>query len=113
MKGMVTSTAKPGVLRVSFLQEETEKAQNEVVCFVRPCVSGVEINYSHHIFRHRVASKGPWDGETHGRSPLTTALICVVENGVMLELWSAFGTKVRTLPSPYGTPIESVNLDGH
>jgi hypothetical protein len=102
---MVTATASPSTLRVSFTYDEGHTSQFEVVCLVRPCFEGIDILYSHHLQRFRNVARGPWVDEKVIVMQLTPSLIGLVQQGIMLELFSKFGSKIRSLEeaSPQAT----------
>lgn len=94
---MVSATATPATLRVSFTYDESHTSQFEIVCLVRPCFEGINILYSHHLQRFRNVSKGPWIDEKTMVFQLTPVLIGLIQQGVMLELFGKFGSKVQSL----------------
>lgn len=104
----VTATNVPDVLRVSFAQRDGDFEQAEVVCFVRhDGQGGIELNYSHHVFRSRPVPHGPWD-ENKARQSLSPALTSLLRTGTMLELWSTFVARVRVLPAPLDAELSEV-----
>jgi hypothetical protein len=94
---MVSATESPATLRVSFTYDTGLTSQFEVVCFVRPCFEGLDILYSHHLQRFRSVPRGPWQDEASMVMQLTPNLIGLIQQGVMLELFSKFGSRVRNV----------------
>jgi hypothetical protein len=94
---MVSATESPTTLRVSFTYDTGLTSQFEVVCFVRPCFEGLDILYSHHLQRFRSVPRGPWQDEASMVMQLTPNLIGLIQQGVMLELFSRFGSRVRAM----------------
>lgn len=102
---MVHATKTPATLQVSFFSMEQDVSRVEIVCIVRPCDKGMEINYSHHCFWSRSAPTGPWKNDMKQRLELSPMLLAEISYCVPAELWRAFGQTVRLLP----VPIESVS----
>lgn len=102
----VSATTDKETLRVTFSPEGESGAPHryeaEIVCFLRVMDTGLEITYSHHLFRSRETTIGPFSNEIMRRMPLTPALIAVLEHGVFYEFWSTFSRAVRLSSAPIG-----------
>lgn len=92
----VSATNVPDMLRVAYSCKISDKSEYEVVCYVRPIDTGVEINYSHHIQRTRYAATSPWM-ENSTKLDLTPPLLGQIELCVMLEIWGRFERKVQPM----------------
>jgi hypothetical protein len=107
---MITCTSLPDVIRVQFVLSDQPTNQVDIVCYVRACDTGLEINYSHHVSRTRQVPSGGWEKETPFRTGLTVANMAAIHFNVWQELQNVFGTRVRTLPADFGAPIEKVRF---
>lgn len=95
---MISATTVPGVLRVTFVDQESSTSRTEVVCYLRPVNGRIEINYSHHQHTSRTESQGPWAPGNYHRHALDAITIAQVQYGVFRELWACFGGLIRVLP---------------
>lgn len=104
----VSATPDKSIIRVSFSvsnepdNQNKDRHESEIVCFLRIGEGGLETSYSHHIIRVRETTIGPFTQEMERRMSLTPALIAIIETGVMNEFWSAFLRSVRTSPARMG-----------
>ena len=107
----IQATSDKNILQVTFLlRGEGDQGQflSEVVCYLRICDAGLETYYSHHRIRSRDSDSGPFTGESTRRMPLSPPLRAMIEQGVMLEFWSAFNRVLRISPARIGRlPTES------
>ncbi len=115
---MVSATDSPSTLRVSFTYDEGLTSQFEVVCLVRPCFEGIDILYSHHLQRFRSVPRGPWQDERSIVMQLTPSLVGLIQQGIMLELFGRFGSRVRAMDdvapdTPHGdTAAKLTEMEG-
>lgn len=94
---MVTATADPSVLRVSFFLQETALSRSEVVCDVRAVEDGIDVEYLYHDQQMRTIAGSMWSAPQESQMKLTPILIAQIESGVMMELWNTFRRKVRVM----------------
>ncbi len=95
---MISATNVPGILRVVFVERQSENTLTEIVCYIRPLNGSIEINYSHHQHSARLTTQGPWSVSKYHRMALDAATLAKVQYGVFHELWLSFGGSVRVLP---------------
>ena len=100
----VSATTKKDTLRITFSPEGEShvphRYEAEIVCFLQIVDTGLEITYSHHVFRSRESTIGPFSDEVIRRMPLTPSLIAILETGVFHEFWSTFTRTVRLSTTP-------------
>lgn len=104
----VSATSEKDILRISFVPGGEVEITNphrheaEVVSFLQVTDAGLKIFYSHHVFRIRETTIGPFTKEITRRMPLTPALIAILEYGVFYEFWSTFARPVTISQAPIG-----------
>jgi hypothetical protein len=104
---MVTATVVPSMVRVGFPVKKSETERVEVVCFVRPESTGeLGIYYDGHYWYSRDTPTQDWQHKARFRQDVTTLLASQIRTNVMLELWSAFGSKVQSVPEDVNTVEE-------
>jgi hypothetical protein len=89
---MVSSTDRPDILRVSFVDWETPKQRTEIVCTVEADSYGeLKIVYHHHTEQSRPTAKGSWEpASTIRHQSLTPAMESSIRTHVMYQLFSVF-----------------------
>lgn len=120
----VSATTDKSIVRVSFSvsnepgNQNQNRHESEIVCFLRISEGGLEISYSHHIIRVRETTVGPFTQEMERRMSLTPALTAIIQTGVCNEFWSTFIQSIRTSPARMGKlptelyiPIQDPRLD--
>lgn len=98
----ITSTNRPDVYRVNFPLVEAgpgtkTKWESEVVCLLRLIPGGMEVLYSHHVFRTRDGNMGPFDQESTRILPLDPPLEATIHHQVRDEFWRHFVCAVRPI----------------
>ena len=115
-EALVTCTHDKLVLRVEFdapFTADRDQAEGSIVCFLRASDDGIDIFYSHHIFRYRAATAGAFQQETYSRIALTPALRSWIDHCCMLEFWSTMLRRVQTSPEPPDQYANLLQFDGH
>lgn len=109
----VSATTDKDILRISFKPEgesnDPHRHEAEIVCFLQVTDAGLKIFYSHHIFRIRETTIGPFTKEITRRMPLTAALIAILNYGVFYEFWGAFLRTTTASDAPVGKLPGDIN----